>query len=76
MSVRQARSAHPTLSADAEVVTESVQAFADAYNEIMTAIDTLGDNELATDSLLFSIEQGLRNTMNSPASGLLSRSGL
>jgi len=60
------------IARDTTAVTESVQAFADAYNEIMTAIDTLGDNELATDSLLFSIEQGLRNTMNSPASGLLS----
>ena len=60
------------IARDTAAVTESVQAFADAYNEIMTAIDTLRDNELATDSLLFSIEQGLRNTMNSPASGLLS----
>jgi flagellar hook-associated protein 2 len=60
------------IARDTTAVTESVQAFADAYNEIMTAIDTLGANELTTDSLLFSIEQGLRNTMNSPASGLLS----
>jgi flagellar hook-associated protein 2 len=57
---------------DTTAVTESVQAFADAYNGIMTEIQALRDNELATDSLLFSIEQGLRNTMNSPATGLLS----
>jgi flagellar hook-associated protein 2 len=47
-----------------------VQAFADAYNEVMSAINNLRDNELATDSLLYSVESGLRNIMNSPASGL------
>jgi flagellar hook-associated protein 2 len=47
-----------------------VQAFADAYNGIMTAIDTLRGDELATDSALFSIEQGLRSVINTPASGL------
>jgi len=55
---------------DTTAVADNVQAFADAYNEIQTAIDGLRDNELATDSLLFSIENGLRNIMNSPASGL------
>lgn len=51
-------------------VTENVQAFADAYNGIMSEIQTLRDGDLATDSMLFSIEQGLRNIINSPASGL------
>ncbi|MGB5261644.1 MAG: flagellar filament capping protein FliD [Gammaproteobacteria bacterium] len=55
---------------DTAAVSDNVQAFADAYNEIITAIDGLRDNELATDSLLYSIENGLRNIMNSPASGL------
>jgi flagellar hook-associated protein 2 len=55
---------------DTAAVADNVQAFADAYNEIITAIDGLRANELATDSLLYSIENGLRNIMNSPASGL------
>ncbi|MDX1698457.1 MAG: flagellar filament capping protein FliD [Thiohalobacterales bacterium] len=55
---------------DTASVAENVQAFADAYNELMTAIDGLRENELATDSLLYSVESGLRNIMNSPAAGL------
>lgn len=58
------------IARDTTAVAENVQAFADAYNEIQTVIDGLRDNELATDSLLYSIENGLRNIMNSPASGL------
>jgi flagellar hook-associated protein 2 len=55
---------------DTASVAESVQAFADAYNTIMASISTLRDKGLATDSALFSIEQGLRSVINTPASGL------
>ncbi|MDX2457101.1 MAG: flagellar filament capping protein FliD [Gammaproteobacteria bacterium] len=55
---------------DTAAVAESVQAFADAYNEILTSIDTLRDKGLATDSALFGIEQGLRSVINTPATGL------
>jgi len=58
------------IARDTESVAASVQAFADAYNEIMIAIDALRDNELATDSSLFSIERGLRGVINTPATGL------
>ena len=58
------------IARDTEAVAGSVQAFADAYNGIMTAIDTLRDKELATDSALFSIERGLRSVINTPATGL------
>lgn len=58
------------IARDTASVAESVQAFADAYNEIMTSIDTLRDNGMATDSALFSIERGLRSVINTPASGL------
>lgn len=58
------------IARDTASVAESVQAFADAYNEIMTSIDTLRDNELATDSALFSVERGLRSMINTPATGL------
>lgn len=60
------------IARDTAAVAESVQAFADAYNEIMTSIDTLRDNGMATDSALFSIERGLRGVINTPASGLSS----
>jgi flagellar hook-associated protein 2 len=63
------------IARDTTAVADNVQAFADAYNEIQTVIDGLRDNELATDSLLYSIENGLRNIMNSPASGLPSGLG-
>ena len=55
---------------DVTAVADSVQAFADAYNEILSTIQTLRDGELATDSALFSVERGLRGVMNAPASGL------
>ena len=58
------------IARDTAAVAESVQAFADAYNAIMTSIDTLRDNGLATDSALFSIERGLRSVINTPATGL------
>lgn len=58
------------IARDTAAVTDNVQAFADAYNEVRTALDKLRADELATDSLLFSVERGLRNIMNAPASGL------
>jgi len=58
------------IARDTAAVTDNVQAFADAYNEVKSAVDKLRADELATDSLLFSVERGLRNIMNAPASGL------
>jgi len=55
---------------DTAAVADSVQAFADAYNEILSSIQAQRDGELATDSALFSIERGLRSEMNTPATGL------
>jgi len=63
------------IARDTSSVADNVQAFADAYNAVMTEIDKLRDDELATDSLLFSVERGLRNIMNAPASGLPSGLG-
>lgn len=57
---------------DTEAVTDAVQAFADAYNSILSTIQTLREGDLATDSALFSVERGLRSVMNTPASGLTS----
>jgi flagellar hook-associated protein 2 len=58
------------ITRDTAAVTDNVQAFADAYNEVKAAVEKLRADELATDSLLFSVERGLRNIMNAPASGL------
>ena len=58
------------IARDTASVAESVQSFADAYNEIMKSIETLRDEGMATDSALFSIERGLRGVINTPASGL------
>ena len=58
------------IARDTGSVAGSVQGFADAYNEVMTAIDSLRDRGLATDSTLFSIERGLRSVINTPATGL------
>lgn len=60
------------IARDTAAVAESVQAFADAYNGIMTSIDTLRDKGLATDSALLGIERGLRSVINTPATGLSS----
>ncbi len=58
------------IARDINAVSDSVQAFADSYNEILSTIQTLRDGDLATDSALFSVERGLRSVMNTPASGL------
>jgi len=60
------------IARDTAAVAESVQAFADAYNGIMTSIDTLREKGLATDGALLGIERGLRSVINTPATGLSS----
>jgi len=60
------------IARDITAVSDSVQAFADSYNEILSTIQTLRDGDLATDSALFAVERGLRSVMNTPASGLAS----
>jgi len=58
------------IARDTAAVAESVQAFADAYNEIRVSIDNLRADGLATDSTLFSVERGLQGVINTPATGL------
>lgn len=58
------------IARDTSAVAESVQSFADAYNNLLSTIKTLKDGELATDSGLYSVERGLRNIINTPATGL------
>lgn len=61
-----------TVGRNLEAVGESVTAFAEAYNELQTTIETLRANELEADSSIFSIGLSLRSTLNTPASGLSS----
>jgi flagellar hook-associated protein 2 len=51
-------------------VAESVKAFADAFNELRTAITGLQQDELQGDSSLLSIERSLFSIINTPATGL------
>lgn len=53
-----------------EVVTESVQSFADAFNELRKTIDDLRLNELQADSTLRIVESGMMGILNNPPAGL------
>lgn len=56
------------VSRDTESVTESVQAFVDAYNELQTTIDSLSGkgNDLEADNTLRSIENQIKAVFNTP----------
>lgn len=54
---------------DLDSAKESVQAFADAYNDLRSSIKNLRKGQLEADSTLISIERGLLNIMNNPGSG-------
>jgi flagellar hook-associated protein 2 len=55
---------------DTGSVADSVQAFVDAYNNLQDSLKTLKGGDLATDTGLFSVTNGLRSVINTPASGL------
>jgi flagellar hook-associated protein 2 len=65
---------------DLETVKESVQGFADAFNELRSSIKSLRNGLLEADSSLLSIERQIFGVLNNPASGgvysLLSEVGL
>ena len=64
---------------DLESVETSVQAFADAFNELRGAIKGFRSGQLEADSSLLSIERRLFSVLNTPASGgfsVLSEIGL
>jgi len=54
---------------DLDATKESVQAFADAYNDLRSSIKTLRNGQLEADSTLLSIERGLLGIMNNPGTG-------
>ncbi len=53
---------------DDEKITESVQAFADAYNALRTEIKTQRSGQLEADSTLLTLERQLSGVLNSGAS--------
>ncbi|WP_456406938.1 flagellar filament capping protein FliD [Thiolapillus sp.] len=53
---------------DLDAAKESVQAFADAYNDLRGSIKNLRNGQLEADSTLLSIERGLLNILNNPGS--------
>lgn len=59
-----------SIDRDTEAVAESVQAFADAYNELQSTIDTLQAGTLAADGTLRSLESRLRTVLNAAPAGL------
>ncbi|HEC06135.1 MAG TPA: flagellar cap protein [Thiolapillus brandeum] len=54
---------------DLDAAKESVQAFADAYNDLRSSIKSLRNGQLEADSTLLSIERGLLDIMNNPGTG-------
>ncbi|MEA3244365.1 MAG: flagellar filament capping protein FliD, partial [Pseudomonadota bacterium] len=60
------------VSRDTESVTESVQAFVDAFNELKTTVDSLSGkgNDLEADNTLRSIENQIQTLFNTPPAGL------
>lgn len=52
-----------TIDRDVEAVTESVQSFVDAYNELRSTIDDLRNGDLQADSTLRSIESRLAGVL-------------
>ncbi|HEB55742.1 MAG TPA: flagellar cap protein [Gammaproteobacteria bacterium] len=57
------------INRDLESVEESVQAFADAFNELRSSIKSLRKGELEADSSLLSIERRVFSVLNTPATG-------
>jgi flagellar hook-associated protein 2 len=58
---------------DVASVTESVQSFSDAFNELRATINGLRSGELQADSTLRTIESGMLNILNVPPPGLAGR---
>ncbi len=58
------------LEIDKEAITESIQAFVDAYNELWSTLGTLEKGDLAGDSSVRSLKNIIRDVYNSQATGL------
>ncbi|MFA7387175.1 MAG: flagellar filament capping protein FliD [Thiohalobacteraceae bacterium] len=59
-----------SVARDTEAVTESVQAFVDAYNALRSTISGLAGKELKNDSTMRSLESSIQAIFNAPPTGL------
>lgn len=59
-----------TMARDTEAVTESVQTFVTAYNELRATITSLRGKELKSDSTLRSVEAQIQAIFNTPPDGV------
>ena len=58
-----------TIGHDNEAVTEAVQSFADAFNDLRSDIKSLRSGQLEADGLLLSMERRIFNVLNTSATG-------
>ena len=67
-----ASAAQLTISRDTDKVKETIQGFADAFNELNSTIDSLSGegNDLEADSTIRSIENQIRDVFNTAPTGL------
>lgn len=63
-------SATLNVTRDSAAIEESAKAFVDAYNNVLSTIDTLKAGDLSGDSTLRSIVSGMRNALNTQPVGL------
>lgn len=57
------------INRDLEKVEESVQTFADAFNDLRTSFKSLRNGQLEADNSLLSMERSMLSVLNSPATG-------
>lgn len=62
-----------TLSRDTKGITAKAQAFVDAYNSLQKTMSDLGSTTLQADNTLRSIQNQVRDTLNTPPSGISSK---
>ncbi len=70
LNLKASGSANLVVDEDIEGVTESVQSFIDAYNELRDVIDELHAGDLAGDSTVLSVQAQLQAVFNTPPTGL------
>lgn len=70
LELKQTGSANLTLTRDTEKITESAQAFVDAYNALHSTMASMRNGNLSGDSTILSIQGQLRSVINAPPVGL------
>jgi len=68
--LKQTGSATLNIERDSESIEESVKTFVDAYNDVLSNLNTLGQGTLSGESTLRSIASQMRNVINTQPVGL------